>query len=171
MTEDTKEEDVQKYNYYYSVIHMKNGDVLVGPATIHTPVRGSTSIEDWIYTEFVVMSYPIRMNIEQLPDRYLIGFGKYANFTNSSFVFLERKSIQSVNYASAKTKEFYVQAKEYLQRNIDTAIDKELDNYIKILKQKNNVSEMMMNKEKMTAKELFEFIMSSENANSNITIH
>lgn len=130
-----------KENHSYVIINLKNGESVVGPAIVHRPVGNSTSVEDWIYTDFVVVDYPIKINVDYSTGKIMVGFGKYLQFTSNDNVMLTTDSIQSINYINEEVKDFYIESKKYLQNFVDKNIKEEIKEYTKTLKQRNNLTE------------------------------
>lgn len=160
-------EQIISDQYSYVIIVLKNGESIVGPAIIHRPVGESVNIEKWIYTEFVVVNYPIRMFVDITTEKTVLGFGKYVNFSDNHNVMIKTESIQSINYISDKTKNFYLESKNYLEKFIDPQIENELQTYTNILKKKNSESNEI-DKEMM---EKFEILKAIFGSNNGPTIH
>lgn len=175
MTEEPKTLKTQKEfedeQYNYVIIYLKNGDSLVGPAIVHPPVGESLNIEKWIYTQFVVIKEPLRIAAVINPDKFSLSFGKYLNFSDQKHCLIKTDSIQSVNYINERTRDFYEAATTYFKKTMDVAINEEMENYTRILKQK--ISEDERDK-KITAEhkvEKFKQFLAGVFGNNGPTIH
>ena len=117
-------------NYKMVILHLKNGDNLIGPAIIHRPVGTSVDIEQWIYTDFVLMNKPLRAVVDLSTERCVLGLFKYNVLTDNEYSMIKSDCIQSISYLNEQNILLYNSAVKYFDTVILPRFNKEVDAYI-----------------------------------------
>lgn len=143
MSESSAAGDIKAHRFYFVSVVLKSGDNLIGPATINAEIDDAVKIdiEDWLFSDYIIMSYPIKIMVDHNNTTNMtLVFSKYSSFSSSNLVFISSDNIQSVNYINTTTSEFYNEARKYLEKYYDTNVETEMQEYTKILKERNSMS-------------------------------
>lgn len=112
------------------IIHLKNGENVIGPAIIHRPVGSSVDIEDWIYTDFVIVNKPLKVIVDLSTERCVLGIFKYNVMTDDIHCLIKTDAIESISYLNNQNIELYETAVKYFDTVILPKFSKEVDLYI-----------------------------------------
>lgn len=165
MTEKIETKD----NYKMVILHMKNGDHIIGPAIVHRPVGKSVDIEDWIYTDFVIINKPMKAVVELSTERCVLGIFKYNVMTDDDYSMIKTDNIESISYLNQQNIDLYQAAVKYFDNTIMPRFNKEVDNYINQLNtslKKNDVVKPRVVQQGLDLETIAKIITSS-----NTTIH
>jgi hypothetical protein len=138
-------------NYKMVILHLKNGENLIGPAIVHRPVGKSVDIEEWIYTDFVLMNKPLRAVVDLSTERCVLGLFKYNVLTDDQYSMIKTDCIQSISYLNEQNILLYNSAVKYFDNIILPRFNKEVDAYI------NQLSISLKKNESVKPKETNEF--------------
>lgn len=148
--------DQQKFKMAYVVVYLITGETLLA---------SSYNILNWDTGQNVILIKPLSVIPTLFPEKFTLSFCKKLLFTHEDTCILKAESIQSYSYMDSKSLEFYKTALEYFEKNVDPVIDKELERYTTLLKEKKEG----LNKE--TMERLRSFLQQIYGANTTNTIH
>jgi len=114
----------------------KNIHVVVILESGETLLAISPNIMNWDEGKIVNLINPLSVMPTLHPDRFSLSFCKKLLFTDDYICILKADSIQSYSYMDNQSIEFYKSAISYFETTVDVVIDKELEKYTKLLKEK-----------------------------------
>lgn len=115
--------------YKMVIVYLKNGEKIAGPAMIHRPVGKSTDIEDWIYTDFVLMHKPLKIVSDLSTERLVFGVFQYLFMTDSNHAMIKTDGIESISYLNEDAINLYNVSSRYFDEIVNPRIKKEMTAY------------------------------------------
>ena len=115
--------------YKMVIVYLKNGEKIAGPAMIHRPVGKSTDIEDWIYTDFVLIHKPLKIVSDLSTERLVFGVFQYLFMTDSHHAMIKTDGIESISYLNEEAINLYNISSKYFDEIVNPRIKTEMANY------------------------------------------
>ena len=144
---------------------LKTTHIVVSLITGETLLASCHNIANWDEGKVVTLIEPLSVIPTLLPEKFTLSFCKKLLFTHEKTLVLKSDAIQSYSYMDTKSFEFYRTALEYFENTVDPVIEKELDKYTKLLKdKKEGVSKETMDRIKAFLQEVY-------GSNTATTIH
>ena len=149
-------EHQSKLKLTYVVVYLVTGETILA---------SSYNIANWDDGNPVTLIDPLSVIPTLLPEKFTLSFCKKLLFTKEKFIGLKADSIQAYSYMDTKSLEFYKTALDYFDTSVTPIIEREIDKYAKLLKERKT------GVDKDTMEKIKSFLQEVYGANTATTIH